>query len=25
MREHLLTPIPIIQQAMAGKLSPQAG
>ncbi|HBU0305852.1 TPA: FCD domain-containing protein, partial [Klebsiella pneumoniae] len=21
MREHLLTPIPIIQQAMAGKLS----
>ncbi|HHP1517437.1 TPA: hypothetical protein ACR6OF_005682, partial [Klebsiella pneumoniae] len=22
---HLLTPIPIIQQAMAGKLSPQAG
>ncbi|HBY9201364.1 TPA: transcriptional regulator, partial [Klebsiella pneumoniae] len=24
-REHLLTPIPIIQQAMAGKLSPQAG
>ncbi|EOE6721234.1 TPA: transcriptional regulator, partial [Klebsiella pneumoniae] len=23
--EHLLTPIPIIQQAMAGKLSPQAG
>ncbi len=25
MREHLLTSIPIIQQAMAGKLSPQAG
>ncbi len=24
MREHLPTPIPIIQQAMAGKLSPQA-
>ncbi|HDY8453954.1 TPA: transcriptional regulator, partial [Klebsiella pneumoniae] len=23
--EHLLTPIPIIQQAMAGKLSSQAG
>ncbi|HCI4234081.1 TPA: FCD domain-containing protein, partial [Klebsiella quasipneumoniae subsp. similipneumoniae] len=23
MREHLLTPIPIIQQAMAGKLQPQ--
>ncbi|HCI6903587.1 TPA: transcriptional regulator, partial [Klebsiella quasipneumoniae subsp. quasipneumoniae] len=22
--EHLLTPIPIIQQAMAGKLQPQA-